>query len=116
MTTQLITVSVTEEKGIVKMNKNIIWSIALKNSICVICWTVLAILFNKWWIALFGALFLTSYTTGSVQRYYRVCDGCGKHSEYADSYNEALDKAKDAGWVHIQDGDKDYCPSCKMEF
>ena len=92
------------------MDKNIYWSIAIKNSICVICWTALAIIFNKWWIALFGVLFLTSYTT--VKKYRRVCDGCGKHSEYADSYNGALEKAKAAGWVHIQDGDQDYCPDC----
>lgn len=98
------------------MNKNFHWSIAVKNSICVICWTALAIIFHKWWIALFGVLFLTSYETQAVKKYYRVCDGCGKHSEYADSYNEALDKAKAAGWVHQTDGNKDYCPGCKMEF
>ena len=43
---------------------------------------------------------------------YRVCDGCGKHSPYANSYNEALDKAKEAGWVHYVDANKDYCPEC----
>ena len=94
------------------MNKHTIWAIAIKNSICVICWVVLAIAFNKWWIALFGLLFLTSSTTQSIHKYYRVCDGCGKHSEYADSPNEALDKAKANGWVHYVDGNKDYCPEC----
>lgn len=93
-------------------DKTIYWSIAIKNSICVICWTVLAIVFNAWWIALFGALFLTSCSTSAVRKYYRVCDICGKHSEYADSHNEALDKASAAGWVHIVDGNKDYCPEC----
>lgn len=41
------------------MNTSAYWAWAIKNSICVICWTVLAVVFNKWWIALFGALFLS---------------------------------------------------------
>lgn len=41
------------------------------------------------------------------------CDKCGKHSEYADSYDAALDKAKKAGWIHYADGNKDYCPECR---
>lgn len=92
-------------------DKNTIWAWAIKNSICVICWTVLAIVFNKWWIAFFATLFLSGLST-SVGR-CRVCDGCGKHSPYADSYNEALDKAKEAGWVHYTEGNKDYCPECQ---
>lgn len=103
-------ISVPTEKG-KTMNKNLYWSVAIKNSICVICWTALAIIFNKWWIALFAALFLTSIETKN--KHYRVCDGCGKHSEYANSYNEALDKAKAAGWIHYVDGNKDYCPECR---
>lgn len=93
------------------MNKSIYWSVAIKNSICVTCWTALAIIFHKWWIALFAVLFLTSIET--KHKSYRVCDICGKLSPYADSYNEALDKAKAAGWVHHVDGNKDYCPECK---
>lgn len=93
------------------MNKSIIWAVMLKNSICVICWTALAIIFNKWWIALFGALFLTSYE--SAPKYYRICDFCGKRSPSARDYNDALDKAKAAGWVHFVDGNKDCCPCCK---
>ena len=95
------------------MDKNIYWSIAIKNSICVICWTALAIIFHKWWIALFGVLFLTSFTTTTERKHYRVCDGCGRLSPYADSYNGALDKAKAAGWIHNADGNKDYCPECQ---
>lgn len=93
------------------MNESMIWAWAIKNSICVICWTILAIVFNKWWIALFGALFLSGLQTS--HKSYRVCDKCGKHSPYADNYNEALEKAKEAGWVHYVDGNKDYCPDCK---
>lgn len=41
-----------------------LWSVALKNAIAIICWTFLAWHFGKWWIALFGALFLTSVEWG----------------------------------------------------
>lgn len=93
------------------MDKNTLWAWAIKNSICIICWTALAIIFNKWWIALFAVLFMSSVQT-SIGK-CRVCDKCGKHSPYADSYNEALDKAKKAGWVHLVDGNRDYCPDCQ---
>ncbi len=93
------------------MGKNTIGAVMLKNSICVICWAALAVIFNKWWIALFALLFLTSYET--VHRHFRECDGCGKRSESANSHNEALDKAKAAGWLHVVDGNKDYCPECR---
>lgn len=95
------------------MNKSAWWAWAIGNSVCVICWTTLAIVFNKWWICLFSMLFLCFLQTETVKKHYRICDKCGKHSEYADSYNEALDKAKKAGWVHYVDGNKDYCPECK---
>ena len=40
------------------------WSAwALKNSVTIACWTILAIYFNKWWIALFAVLFLSSIST-----------------------------------------------------
>ena len=93
------------------MNNGIWWSVAIKNTVCVICWVVLAIVFNKWWIALFGALFIGGVSTEHKQ--CRICDKCGKHSPYADSYNEALDLAKAAGWMHFVDGDRDYCPDCQ---
>ena len=95
------------------MNKHIIWAWAIKNSIVVIAWTTLAIVFNKWWIAFFSILFLNGLET--KYKNYRVCDSCGKHSPYANSYNEALDKAKDAGWLHCAEGNKDYCPDCRKE-
>lgn len=95
------------------MDKNLIWAWAIKNSIVVIAWTTLAIVFNKWWIALFAVLFMNSLET--KYKTYRMCDGCGKHSPYADSHNEALDKAKEAGWLHVVEGNKDYCPDCRKE-
>lgn len=95
-------------------NKNTMWAWAIKNSICVICWVILAIIFNKWWIALFGLLFLTDIKYQGAGT-YRVCDKCGKHGPYTNSYNEALDKAREAGWLHIVEGNKDYCPDCQKE-
>lgn len=94
------------------MNKNILWAWVVKNSIAILAWTTLAVVFNKWWIALFAMLFTNGFE--SKYKSYRVCDKCGKHGPYADSYNEALDKAKEAGWVHYVDGNKDYCPDCQV--
>lgn len=92
------------------MNKDILWAWVIKNSIAVLAWTILAVVFNKWWIALFALLFMCNLQT--KYKSYRICDKCGKHSPYADSYNDALDKAKEAGWVHLDDN-KDYCPDCQ---
>jgi hypothetical protein len=96
------------------MNKNIIWALVIKNSVVTICWTTLAIVFNKWWIALFGILFI-SFISTQGKGTYRICDKCGKHSPYAKNYAEALDMAKAAGWIHYNEGDKDYCPDCRKE-
>ena len=92
------------------MNRSFIWAWAFKNIVAIVGWTALAILSDKWWIALFALLFVSDISTKTNS--YRVCDGCGKHSPYANSYNEALDKAKEAGWIHYVDGNKDYCPEC----
>ena len=92
------------------MDKTTIWALMLKNIIVILIWGALAVLFDKWWIALF-AIFFMSYVEVR-HKSYRVCDGCGKHSPYANSYNKALDKAKKAGWVHYVDGNRDYCPEC----
>lgn len=96
------------------MNKHIMWYLVIKNSVVTICWTTLAIVFNKWWIALFGILFI-SYVHTQGAGTYRVCDKCGKHSPYAKNYAEALDKAKVSGWIHYNEGDKDYCPDCRKD-
>lgn len=42
------------------MNKSIWFAWAIKNSVVVICWTVLAIHFDKWWIAIFAVFMLSS--------------------------------------------------------
>ena len=95
------------------MNKNTIWACAITNMLSIACFTILALMFNKWWIALFAILFISFPSI--AHKYYRTCDGCGAFSEPADDYNDALNKAKAAGWVHIVEGNKDYCPDCKKE-
>jgi hypothetical protein len=34
--------------------------VIIKNSISLICFTILAIIFNKWWIIFFSALFMST--------------------------------------------------------
>ena len=41
------------------MDKITIWALMLKNIIVVLIWGALAVLFDKWWIALFGLLFMS---------------------------------------------------------
>lgn len=87
------------------------WICFTTNIVVLICFTVLAVVFHKWWIILFALLFLSSVQT--EQKFFRKCDGCGKRSPSANNYNEALDVAQKAGWKHITEGNKDYCPDCK---
>lgn len=95
--------------------KHGIWAWAVKNSMTIVCWTLLAVHFEKWWIALFAALFINDMKT-SIQK-YRICDRCGCHSPYADSHNEALEKAAAAGWITRKNGNEfeDYCPTCRAK-
>ena len=95
------------------MDKHLYWAWAIKNSVCIICWTALAIIFSKWWIAIF-ALFFMHDIRNSDKGSYRVCDGCGKYSPKGKDHNDALDKAKEAGWIHISKGNMDYCPNCQV--
>lgn len=45
------------------MNKHAWWAWAIKNSVVMICWTVIAIHLGKWWIALFAAITLSDLET-----------------------------------------------------
>lgn len=47
------------------MNKHACWAWAIKNSVVMIYWTAMAIFFEKWWIALFGAVCLSNLHTES---------------------------------------------------
>ena len=53
------------------MDKSFIWAGAFKNIIAIIAWTALAILFDKWWIALFALFFVSGIETKFKS--YRVC-------------------------------------------
>ena len=46
--------------------KSIYWSVALKNCVCIICWTALAVYFGKWWLALFSLLCFSNITWKKV--------------------------------------------------
>ena len=46
------------------MDKNLIWAWAVNNSAAIICWCVLALHFEKWWLALLAALFTSSLKVG----------------------------------------------------
>lgn len=82
------------------------------NAINIICFTILAILFNTWWIVLFALLFLLIPRSSFTQQRFRVCDGCGRWSESGKTAEEAIERAEKYGWLYIKDGDKDFCPDC----
>lgn len=41
-------------------NDKVVKWLMLQNSVAIICFTILAIVFNKWWISLLSILFLSS--------------------------------------------------------
>ena len=43
-----------------KYKKHLNRMVVIDNSIVLICFTILAIIFNKWWIVIFSALFMSS--------------------------------------------------------
>lgn len=96
------------------MNKHAYWAWAIKNSIVILCWTALAMVFDKWWIALFALLFVSDLKN-PVQHYFRTCDTCGEHSPFAETPEAALKKAKEAGWTHYESTNTDYCPKCQLQ-
>lgn len=48
------------EKEVIDYTLKLNLIVAIKNAVVIICFTVLAIVFNKWWIVFFSALFLNS--------------------------------------------------------
>lgn len=96
------------------MNKHVLWAFVIKNSIALICFTILAIIFGKWWIVFFSALFLISIKNSDT---YMICDGCGRYSPYAKDHKTAIEEEIKAGWVRRKVGDKweDYCPECQVK-
>lgn len=96
------------------MNSKDIIIVSFCNVVKIAVFAALAVIFNRWWIVLFSLLFMSSLAT--VFRHCRVCDKCGKRSEGAESVTEAIKKAEQAGWLHIEDGNKDYCPECRNTY
>lgn len=84
----------------------------LFNLAALITWAALAVIFNKWWIALFAIFFWT------VRRSYIYCDGCGEKGPTANNVHEARAKAHGEGWTsEIREGKTwDYCPKCMKKF
>ena len=78
------------------------------NLAALITWSALAVIFDKWWLALFAILFWT------IHRSYVYCDVCGKRGPTANNANEARAKAHGKGWISdIREGKTlDYCPEC----
>lgn len=48
------------EKAVVDYTLKLHIICAIKNIVAIICFTILAVVFNKWWIVLFSGLFLNS--------------------------------------------------------
>ena len=82
------------------------------NAVNIVCFTILAIVFHKWWIVLFAALFLLIPTNKFSGKRFRVCDCCGRYSESGSTPEEAIERAEACGWLHIKTSDKDFCPDC----
>lgn len=83
------------------------------NIVSIITWAALAVTFNKWWIALFAILFLTTIRSSHI-----YCDGCGENGPTADSVGKARAKAHGEGWIsEIREGKTlDYCPKCVKKY
>ena len=96
------------------MNKHAYWAWAIKNSTVMICFTVLSLTFNKWWIVLFALLFLSDVKANTA--YHRICDECGAQSPNAETPEAALKLAKESGWKHYETTNEDYCPTCQIKW
>lgn len=100
--------------------KNGLIGILLYDIVVVIAFVTLAILVSRWWVALFGILFLMTPCISA--KYFRICDNCGKHSSSAKTYNDAIDQALLEGWTrrpkaNAEGSDKfeDFCPECSRK-
>lgn len=92
------------------MNKTTLIMV-IYNAIVVACFTALSIFFAKWWIMFFALLFISFYPVGNRKK-TRICDSCYRSSESAANDEEAIKRAQRCGWIHIKEGNLDYCPDC----
>ena len=56
------------EKEVIDYKLKLYLIVAIKNAVIVVCFTILAIVFDKWWIVFFSALFLNSVTNNSTSK------------------------------------------------
>lgn len=91
---------------------NNLTKLIIYNAINLICFTLLTIVFNKWWIILFAFLFIMIPTSKFKGQKFRVCDGCGRFSESDKTVEESIQRAEKCGWLHMSTNDKDFCPDC----
>ena len=85
----------------------------IENVVALICWTIIAIIFDTWWLVFFSILFMSSVK----KKHYRICDKCGKYSPLADSPDAAIIKAQNCGWIRRKNAAgtdwENFCPDCK---
>lgn len=86
--------------------------VIILNIVSLVTWATLAVIFNKWWIALFAIIFFMTVNNSHI-----YCDGCGKKGPTANSVNEARAKAHGEGWITSTHEGKtlDYCPKCAIK-
>ena len=94
--------------------KKTVLACLLLNLFNVLCFSVLAIFFGKWWIILFALLFLCFPASRLKGQHFIYCDNCGRYSESGVTLEEARMRAKNHGWVSLKNN-KDYCPDCLAE-
>lgn len=89
------------------------YTLIFYNSFVLAIFALLAIIFNKWWIIFFALFFIAAYITNEAKfSKARICDKCHRRSETATTAEEAIARAVECGWKHINEGDLDYCPDC----
>jgi hypothetical protein len=48
-------------------------------------------------------------------KFYPTCDGCGEELEPCDSFDEAKESMRDAGWEYSRQFESNLCPICQKE-
>lgn len=100
------------------MKKDSIWMAwAVKNSVNAIVWAALAVIFHRWWIALFMLISMSSLETKSEPASTCWCDICGAQFPFRGKYEDLIKKKQELRWVsRIVDGKRiDVCPECQRK-
>ena len=51
------------------MKNSGLWVVAIRNMVSLICWTILAVHFEKWWLTFFAILFWCTYEKTETRKY-----------------------------------------------